>query len=95
MVIEAMSTLSDEDDSGDPGADACNQPSLNDLVKPVDWPEGKKWGALTIDASCPPAEITYPSDLELLNEARESTEQIFENLCEQCSDLHTHRPRYG
>ncbi len=70
MVIEAVTTLSDEDDSGDPGADAGNQLSLDDLVKPVDWPEGKNWGTLTIDASCTPADITYPTDLKLLNEAR-------------------------
>ena len=36
MVIEAVTTLSDEDDSGDPDADAGNQLSLDDLVKPVD-----------------------------------------------------------
>jgi IS5 family transposase len=94
MVIEAMSTLSDEHDSGDPGADAGNQPSLDDLVKPDDWPEGKNWGTLTINASCTPADITYPTDLELLNVARESTEQIIDNLCEQRSSLRTHRTRY-
>ncbi len=60
-MIEAVSTLSDEDDSGDPGdpgADAGNQLSIDDLVKPVDWPEGKNWGTLSIDASCTPADIT-------------------------------------
>ena len=36
MVIEAVTTLSDEDDSGDPGAEAGNQRSLDDLVKPVE-----------------------------------------------------------
>ncbi len=41
MVIEAVSTLSDEDNSADPGADAGKQFSLDDLVMPVDWPEGK------------------------------------------------------
>jgi IS5 family transposase len=94
MVIEAVTTLSDEDDSGDPDADAGNQLSLDDLVKPVDWPEGKNWGTLTIDASCTPADITYPTDLKLLNEARCSTERIIDDLCEQRSDLRTHRPRY-
>jgi IS5 family transposase len=74
MVIKAVSTLSDADDSGDPGADAGNQLSIDDLVKPADWPEGKNWGTLTIDASCTPADITYPTDLKVLNEARESTE---------------------
>jgi len=58
MVIEAMSSLPDDDDSGDPGADAVNQISLDDFVKPADWPEDKNWGTLTIDASCTPADIT-------------------------------------
>jgi hypothetical protein len=63
-------------------------------VKPADWPEGKKWGTLTIDASCTPADITYPTDLNLLNEARVSTEGIVEDLCEQHSDFRKHKPRY-
>jgi hypothetical protein len=76
MVIEAMSSLQDDDDSDDPIAHAGTQISLDDLVKPADWPEGKNWGTLTIDASCTPADITYPTDLKLLNEARESTQRI-------------------
>ena len=51
MVIEAMSSLTDDDDSDDPGADEGSQASNDDFVKPADWPEGKKWGTLTIDAS--------------------------------------------
>jgi transposase, IS5 family len=80
MVIEAMSSLPDDDDSDDPGADAGNQTSLDDFLKPADWPEDKNWGILTIDASCTPADITYPTDLKLLNEARESTERIIDDL---------------
>jgi hypothetical protein len=63
-------------------------------VKPADWPEGKNWGTLSIDASCIPADITYPTDLKLLNEARESSERIIDDLCKQSSDLRKHRPRY-
>jgi hypothetical protein len=63
-------------------------------VKPADWPEGKNWGTLTIDASCTPADITYPTDLKLLNEARESTERIIDDLCDQHSDFRKHKPRY-
>jgi len=73
MVIEAISSLND-DDSDDPGADEGTQISIDDFVKPADWPEGKNWGTLTIDASCTPADITYPTDLKLLNEARASTD---------------------
>ena len=95
MVIEAVSSLNDEDDSDDLGADEETQISIDDFVKPADWPEGKNWGTLTIDASCTPADITYPTDLKLLNEARESTERIIDDLCDQHSDLRKRKkPRY-
>ena len=86
MVIEAISRLPDDD--------AGNQLSLDNFVKPADWPKGKPWGTLTVDASCTPADITYPTDLKLLNEARESTERIIDDLCEQHSDFRKHKPRY-
>jgi len=72
MVMEALTSLPNDDDSDDPDADAGKQLSIDELVKPEDWPEGKNWGTLTIDASCTPADITFPTDLKLLNEARES-----------------------
>lgn len=37
-------------------------------------------GKLVLDATCAPADIRYPSDLSLLNEARENTEQIIDEL---------------
>ena len=94
MVIEAVSTHSDDDGSDDPGAVPGQQIPLDEFVKPADWPEGKPWGTLTIDASCTPADITYPTDLKLLNEARESTERIIDDLCNQHSDFRKHKPRY-
>jgi IS5 family transposase len=80
MLIVAVSSLQDDDDAGDPDAEAGNQLSIDDLVKPVDRPEGKNWGTLSIDASYTPADITYPTDLKLLNEARESTDRIIDDL---------------
>ena len=47
-----------------------------------------------VDASCTPADITDPTDLKLVNEARPSSEQIIDHLCDQRSDLPKHRPRY-
>ena len=35
-------------------------------------------GKLLVDASCTPADITYPTDLQLLNEAREKTESYID-----------------
>ena len=81
LVKEAMASVQDEDDSDEPDDDAGNQLSLDDLVKPADWPEDKNWGTLTIDASCTAADIKYPTDLKLVNEARQSTERIIEVLC--------------
>jgi IS5 family transposase len=94
MLIDAVTSVPDDDDFDDPDDDAGNQLSLDDFVKPADWPEDKNWGTLTIYASCTPADITYPTDLKLVNEARQSTERIIDTLCDQRSDLRKHRPRY-
>jgi len=37
-------------------------------------------GRLLIDATCVPADITYPTDLKLLNDAREKTEALIDHL---------------
>ena len=58
------------------------------------WRRVRVASSLTIDASCTPADITYPTDLKLLNEARESTERIIDDLCDQHSDFRKHKPRY-
>ena len=42
----------------------------------------KNSGKLIIDATCTPADIRYPTDLSLLNEAREKTERIIDVLWE-------------
>jgi IS5 family transposase len=94
-TIEALASLPDDDDSNHPDSDAGNLISLDNFVKPEDWPEGKNWGTLTIDASCTPADITCPTELKLLNEVSETTERINEDLCNQHSDLHKHKPRYS
>jgi len=48
-------------------------------------PKGKSLeenhGSLKIDATIAPADIRYPSDISLLNEAREKTEGIIDRLC--------------
>ena len=42
--------------------------------------EGKNRGKLIIDATCAPADMTYPTDLKILNAAREKTESIIDIL---------------
>jgi hypothetical protein len=50
-------------------------------------------GQLILDASCAPGDIRYPTDLSLLNEARESTEAIIDVLYEPMRDDVKHKPR--
>jgi hypothetical protein len=54
MLMEAVDSLPDNDDPDDPDAGSGKQISLDDLVKPADWPEDKNWGTLSIDAFCTP-----------------------------------------
>ena len=42
--------------------------------------ENQNRGKLLIDATCAPADIKYPTDIGILNEAREKTEKIIDNL---------------
>jgi IS5 family transposase len=42
--------------------------------------EEQNKGKLLMDATCTPADITYPTDLKLLNEAREKSEKVMDIL---------------
>ena len=50
-------------------------------------------GKLILDATCTPADISYPTDLKLLNQAREHTEKILDRLYEQIKDKFDRKPR--
>jgi hypothetical protein len=39
MVMGPVASAAEDQNSDDPGANADNQLSLDDLVKPADWPE--------------------------------------------------------
>jgi hypothetical protein len=78
MLIEAAASQTHEDSSGNDNDDG-DELSLDSLIKPADWPEGRNWVTLSIDASCTPTDITYPKDLKLYNEARLSTERVIDD----------------
>ncbi|VEN73912.1 conserved hypothetical protein [Candidatus Desulfarcum epimagneticum] len=48
----------------------------------LDPPGSKNKGKLLVDATCAPSDITYPTDLKLLNHAREKREEIIDVLHE-------------
>lgn len=39
-------------------------------------------GTLTLDITCRSADIAYPQDIDLLDQARENTEKTVDELCE-------------
>jgi hypothetical protein len=61
--------------SGDPPPPNANKSDGDSGKKPLN-----NQGQLLVDATCTPADITYPTDLKLLNKAREKSEQIIDEL---------------
>lgn len=53
---------------------------------------GDNSGKLIVDATCTPADIRYPTDVSLINEAREKSEQIINTLFEPLKG-HQRKPR--
>ena len=51
-----------------------------------DKPGSSNKGKLIVDATCAPEDINYPTDIKLLNKAREHSEQIID-------ELHSHMPK--
>ena len=49
-------------------------------------------GVLKIDATCAPADVKYPTDLNLLNEGREKLEGIIDTLYAEVKDSFTKKP---
>jgi len=49
--------------------------------------------SLLIDATRVPADIRHPTDLSLLNEARELTETLIDAMHAQIRDAFGHKPR--
>ena len=52
----------------------------NDKDKPQGSSGSSNKGKLIVDATCAPEDINYPTDLKLLNKAREKSEQVIDNL---------------
>jgi hypothetical protein len=55
--------------------------------------ESPNCGKLIVDATCAPADISYPTDLGLLNAARVHTEKILDILYKQIKEKTNKKPR--
>lgn len=71
---------SPQDPSASPRDGTPPSPNEGPGIAPNAKAESAPNGKLIIDATCTPADITYPTDLKLLNDAREKTERTIDDL---------------
>jgi IS5 family transposase len=87
-VIHSSHSQDRGDDSGSGGGSTSpadqSQPSSRKQMNQ---------GALLIDATCARVDIRHPTDLSLLNEAREVTEILIDAMHPQIRDRFGHKPR--
>jgi len=91
IEINEMITLAEierkrkkKDDDNDPKSSNDDEPDIfeDSSNEPEEPEEEYQQGVLILDATCTPADIHFPTDLRLLNEARESLEEIIDVLYE-------------
>ena len=85
-VLRSSAVDDDQDISGD---GPPKEGETNDDAQP----STKNQGTLLIDATCAPVDIRYPTDLSLLNEAREVTEKLIDAMHSQIREGFGPKPR--
>ena len=87
VVQQQQASSGETDDEDDEGEGADHGSSSDDSSVAADHDQDSAvGGVMIIDATCTPADITYPTDLKVVNQAREATERIIDDL---------HRPHVG
>lgn len=74
MIAEFNSIDDDHHSDGGNGTDESNKPENSGE-------DSKNEGTLILDATCAPQNISYPQDVNLLNEARVDLEAIIDYIC--------------
>ncbi len=87
IVVRSAESVDDHDD--DHGGGSANS---DDQQAPTS-KGSTNLGSLLIDATCAPADIRHPTDLSLLNEAREVTEKLIDAMHPEVRDAFGHKPR--
>jgi len=83
---------SDEKDPGDDSGNGGRSTSTSDQPQTSNQKQTNQ-GSLLIDATCAPVDIRHPTDLSLLNEAREVTEILIDAMHPQVRERFGHKPR--
>jgi len=87
-VIRSSDSQGSGDDNG--GGGGYTNPAVQTQPSPQKQPNQ---GSLLIDATCAPVDIRHPTDLSLLNEAREVTEILIDAMHPQVRESFGHKPR--
>ncbi len=82
-----------EGNSPEPVVQAANSSSQSSDADDDELPPPPPQGQLILDATCAPADIHYPTDLNLLNAARVNSEEIVDVLYPQVSHQLNSKPR--
>jgi hypothetical protein len=88
LNVIRSSDSSDQDDSSSNGRSATDRDQHESSAKTQ-----PNQGYLLIDATCIPVDIRYPTDLSLLNEARDVTEILIDPMQFQVKEVFGHKPR--
>ena len=87
LAVIQSETAEEPDDDQDGGSDNADHEPVQ-AAQVV-----SNQGSLLIDASCAPADIRHPTDLSLLNEAREVTEKLIDAMHPQVRESFGPKPR--
>jgi len=93
IVRHGLKMIRSSDPQG-PGDDDGSGGSTSPPDQPM--PSSQKQpnqGSLLIDATCAPVDIRHPTDISLLNEAREVTEILIDAMHPQIRESFGHKPR--
>ena len=85
-VVRSSGSQGPGDDNGGGLTNPAAQPKPSSQKQP-------NQGSLLIDATCAPVDIRHPTDLSLLNEAREVTEILIDAMHPQVRESFGHKPR--
>ena len=76
-INEMILAYNDDDDDPNPGRGGSDDTTET---------SGNK-GTMILDATCAPQNIAFPTDVNLLNEARENLERIIDSVCESYGEV--------
>ena len=93
LVSAVNESVVQSDMASSPPSPQENASESDDDSDPPAPPSSGNQGQLIVDASCAPADIHYPTDLDLLNQSREQSERLIDELYQQVAGCLPKKPR--